>query len=403
MMFLKLSIRNLNRNIRRSLLILFTIASGVCALMIYHGFNTGIMNQYRENTIHSRYGHGQITNKGYYDSVFEKPWEHWIENPKSLYDKLDTISEIKFKFPRIQFFALLNNGNSNIAGKGQGIDTKAESAFFNTLNIEEGEQLVDQTDGILLGKGLAKALQVKVGDRVTVLVNTIYGSMNAADLFVTGIFHTGVKEFDDMVFRLPLSQAQSLLDTNKIESISLGLSSVEEWPTVAEKINKLVPEVESISFDVLDKVYYQNSVDFLKSQFSFIFTIIFLIVALGIFNSISSSILERRFEIGNLMANGQTNKSIITLLFLESLIMSLIGAILGVAIAYILNLTILSGGIPMPPGPGITRQFLTFIELQPSFIFTCFFTAIVATLAGTLLASWKVITTPIASLLRTTA
>lgn len=399
-MIIKLAVRNLSRNFRRSFLILFTIASGICALMIYHGFNTGIMNQYRENTIHSRYGHGQITTKGYHDTVFEKPWEHWIEQPDLILNQLKNLPEVKYLFPRIQFFSLLSNGQMTISGRGQGIDALTESKFFTTLNIEEGSQLTIQKDGILLGKGLAKALNAKVGDRITVLANTIYGSMNAVDLFVVGIFHTGVKEFDDIVYRMPLIEAQKLLDTTKFESISIGLDSVDQWKVLADFSDKNLPALEAISFDVLDKVYYQNSVDFLNSQFSFIFLIIFLVVSLGIFNSISSSLLERKHEIGNLLANGQSKKSIFNLLLSEALFIGILGAALGVLLSYILNFTILSQGIPMPPGPGITRQFITHIELQPRFIMISFATATLSAFIGTIMSSWKILRTPIAELLR---
>jgi putative ABC transport system permease protein len=52
--------RNLFRNPRRTLASLLTVALGACGLLIYQGFNTGIMNQYRENTIHGYYGYGWV-------------------------------------------------------------------------------------------------------------------------------------------------------------------------------------------------------------------------------------------------------------------------------------------------------------------------------------------------------
>lgn len=60
--------------------------------------------------------------------------------------------------------------------------------------------------------------------------------MNAADLTVVGIFHTGQKEFDDNLFRIPLDQALRLLDTQKVESIALGLDSDHAWSEVAQAI-----------------------------------------------------------------------------------------------------------------------------------------------------------------------
>ena len=56
----------------------------------------------------------------------------------------------------------------------------------------------------------------------------------------------------------------------------------------------------------MDKIYYQHSVDFLKSQFGLILTIILVIVLLGVFNTVSLSVLDRRHEIGVLRANGES-------------------------------------------------------------------------------------------------
>ncbi|MFN8370433.1 MAG: hypothetical protein U0T83_07390 [Bacteriovoracaceae bacterium] len=99
------------------------------------------------------------------------------------------------------------------------------------------------------------------------MANTIYGSLNAIDLTVAGIFHTGAKDFDDVVFRLPLAQTQLLLDTNKVEAIALGLVDDEPktWEQVALKLKDKFPTLESTSFNILDKIYYQHAVDFRSS------------------------------------------------------------------------------------------------------------------------------------------
>src|SRR5690606_29045959 len=110
---------------------------------------------------------------------------------------------------------------------------------------------------------------------------------------------------------------------------------------------------------------------FLGAQFKFIFLIIVVIVILGIFNTVTTIIMERKGEVGNLRANGDGPFEIKLLLLLESLFLGLFGAILGVILSYLFNATLLRGGIEMPPGPGITRQFITFVELQWSFIPVC--------------------------------
>lgn len=398
-MILKYSFRNIWRQRSRAIAVLATVSLGISALMIYHGFNAGIMNQYRDNTIHARFGHGQVNTKGYRDQIWDKPWTRWIDPSSTFVTELKARPEVQYVFPRISFYALLNNGEKTLSGAGEGVDGKSESKFFTTMNVVEGKILSDEADGILLGKGLAAALGLHVGDRVTVLANTQAGSLNAIDVYVAGIFYAGMKSFDDTFFRIQLPKAQELLDTKNIESIALGLRKLEDWPLVESWITKS-KEFDATPFNVLDKVYYQNSVDFLQAQFNFMFLVIVVIVVLGIFNTVSTIILERKGEIGNLRANGDSNRDVLGLLLSEGLILGLIGATLGLLISYLCTYTLLAKGIEMPPGPGVTRQFTTFVELQLSYIPVCYLIGILSSLFGTIMAARRVLKMPITELLK---
>jgi putative ABC transport system permease protein len=401
-MVLALAWRNCVRNYRRSLAVILTVGVGAGALFTFNGFNTGIMNQYRANTIRSRFGHGQVNLAGYRGQVFEKPWEHWIENPETVIAKMRDIPGVTHVFPRLEFYALLTNGSTTLSGRGQGIDGAAEASFFTALNIEQGQMLTGQPDGVMLGQGLARSLRLKVGDRVTVLGNTIYGSINGVDLTVVGIFHTGAKEFDDRVFRLPLAHAQKLLDTPKVESIAVGLRSIEDWEPFAKAVAPEGSGLEAVPFAVLDKVYYQNAVDWLGSQFRVIRLVILFIVVLGIFNTVSTGVLERKREVGNLRANGEATRDVMALFLAEGALLGVGGALFGIAFAYLANVTIMSKGILMPPSPGLTRQYHVLIELQAWNAFEVFLLGSLCALIGTFLAAYKVSRMPIGEALRST-
>jgi len=400
MMLLRLALRNLLRNVRRTVALVFTVAMGTGSLFVFHGFNNGIMNQYRDNTIHARFGHGQIQTQGYSERVYERPWEHWIENPQVLRGELLELPGVLQVFPRVEFPVLLSSGRITVSGKGQGVDGPEEYKFFNTLNFVAGSNLSNEPDGIVLGVGMARGLGTGVGDPVTVLVRGASGEMNRAVLRVTGIFHTGQKEFDDSVFRIPLKMASRLLETDRVESVALGLATVEDFPAVAAFIHAHHPELEAIPFSVLDEVYYQHSVDWLDAQFGVIQFIIVAIVVLGIFNTVSTGILERKQEIGTLRANGESRFDILRLLGLEGLALGIIGAVLGIALVMCLDATVLSNGIRMPPAPGITRQFLVTLELTPQMAVTTAALGVSSALVATLVAGLRVTRMGIAEALR---
>lgn len=361
---IKLSLRNLFRSPRRTMASILTVALGAAGLLIYQGFNNGIMNQYRENTIHGYYGYGQVFPHDYYGKVREKPWEAWIKDPEVIETKLLSVDGIQQVFPRLSFYSFIVKNGITLGGRGEGIIPERENKFFNQMNFIDGHD-IQSSDQIILGMGLANSLGVKAGDTVTVLLQTVHGQLNGADLTVAGVFHMGKKSIDDSFFRVSLDQAQLLLDTKSIEMFSLATTGGEDWDKIQNGIAKLDLGLEPIRFEVLDKVYYQNSVDFLDAQFSFIRTIILIIVALGIFNTISVGLLERAGEVGALRANGEKRIRLFKIFILENAALGLIGGVLGILLAEVIKITVLKGGIPMPPGPGITRNYMIFLEMLP--------------------------------------
>lgn len=392
--------KNLRRNIRRTIAIMLTIAVGVSALFCFDGFIEGVLDQYREGTIHSQYGHGQIFEKGYRDNYYEKPEDHWIRNYAEIENALRGREQIEYIFPRIRFSSLVSNGNIKLSGIGQGIDPEEEAKFFYGLNIEKGKAIQDEKEGILLGIGLAKALNLDIDDQVTLMTSAHDGQMNQIRLKVTGIFHTGLKDFDDKMFQIPIDQAKRLLKTDRIESIAIGLKSLDAWDIEAKDFMKSFPNHEAVSFEVLDKIYYQHSVTWLKSQFHTVQIIIITIVLLGIFNTISTIVLERKQEIGNLRANGESIFDVMKLLLIEGAILGFLGSCFGVLISLIFNTLFLKEGIVMPPGPGLTRDFIAYLQLKPETALFTILIGVIASFVATLLSGLKVAKMAISEALR---
>lgn len=392
--------RNLFRNVRRTIAIVLTIALGTGALFAFQGFINGVLTDYRESTIHSHYGNGQIYTPGYRDMVDDKPWHHWISNWGEVTSFLLRNPAVEHVFPRVTIHGMLVHDHASITGVGQGIDAKEEATFFNKLNIEEGQTLFDQPQGILLGSGLAKALHVHSGDQVSLYTKAIDGRIQKGKFIVTGIFCTGIVDFDNRTFRIPLNQAQHLLGTDQVETISIGLKNHDAWTTVSTEIRQAFPQLEISSFAELDKVYYQHSIDWLKTQFYVIQIIILSIVLLGIFNTVSTSILERKQEIGNLRANGESVFDVMKLFLYEGAILGLLGSIIGVGLTEVIAKGCLHKNVLMPPGPGSTKQFFLTFYFTWGMTIKTIALGILSALIASFLAGIKVVKMPIAKALR---
>jgi putative ABC transport system permease protein len=397
---LKLSLRNVFRNRRRSICTLATVAVGAMGLFVFMGFNRGIMNQYRANTIRARWGHGQVFVRGYRGRAHAHPREQWIARPQQVMEKVRALPGVVELFPRLTLNAMLLAGDQAVVGQGEGIDGVAEARFFTRLNYVEGGDLGHRRDGIVLGQGLAKGLGVSVGDRVRLAVHTGHGGARHAEALVTGVFHTGSQEFDSRAFRLSLIVAQQLLETDRIESLSVALSAVDGWPAFAAAAEAAMPDLETVPFDELDRVYYRHAVDWLDAQFTFIRTIILLVVFLGIFNTVSITVMERVPEIGVLRANGDSRLRILLGHVLEAAAVAVLGGAGGLLLGGALSAGPLREGVSMPPAPGITRSFRVVIELAMGDALRVLLLCAVTSVAGCLLPVWRAVRMPVARALR---
>ncbi len=359
----RLAARNVFRNGRRSAFALATIGMGGLGLFVFMGFNRGIMNQYKANTIRARWGHGILTTAGYRDHAHAEPWKAWIDRPDAALAAARRLPGVRRVFPRAGLSVLLVNGTVSIGAIGEGVDGPEEAAFFDQLNYIAGVDLHGTPDGIVLGKGLAEGLGIGVGDRLDLVARDVHGAPRMGEAVVTGIFHTGSQEYDSRSFRIQLKLAQRLLGTGRLESISVALDGTDAWPAFAVASGVALPGLSAVPFDELDRVYYRHAVDWLDAQFAFIRTIILVVVFLGIFNVISMAVVERTVEIGVLRANGETRAEVAAGQIGEAALLGVCGGILGVLAGLALTFGPLAAGVEMPPAPGITRSFRIMVEL----------------------------------------
>lgn len=399
---LMLALRDLVRHPGRSFALITLIAVGVCGIFLFQGFNAGIMYDYRTKTIHGQTGNGRVLKKGYLEHQFKKLGEGWLSDNQELEKSLKGIDGVEDVYPRIRFPAFLTNGKSNVVGFGEGIDAERESHFFNALKINAGVALVKQQDGILLGEGLARSLNLKVGAPVTVLTSSLDGRLNGVDLKLVGIFFTGMKSIDDSLFRIQLKQVQTLLETDQVETFVVGLTEPSKgaWVKVRELLAQKFPGLQAYTFEELDEAYYGNSVKFLDGQFGLILTIILLVVVLGVLNMISMSILQRQKEIAILRANGESSFTVMQSLLGEGFFLGLVGSLLGLIAAFIINETYLKNGILMPPAPGFTNQYYAFVRLEGLNFLPWIALGTISSLFGSFLGAYRTVHRPLGDALR---
>jgi putative ABC transport system permease protein len=356
-MFFKIALRNMLRHPRQSVLAIAVVAVGVMAMIFFDAFNQGIMKDYRTKIIEYYFGNGQVFTEGYYEKKPNPVYKGWISNETELEDKLATFHGLKGVFPRSRVTGFLSRGGANIVAVGVGIDALSERAFFTGMPIVEGERLLDQPKGVQLGIDLAKSLGAKLGDKVTFVATTVDGLINAVELDLVGIFKSGMPNLDGSLFFFPLQQAKILLESEKVEYLSVGLKDYDSWSQFQSWFNANITGHQALAFEEIDKVYYANSVKFLANQFLMMAAIFVSIIAITLFNTMSTLVHERRKEIAVARVNGEPRHVTFLLFVVEALYLGILGSFIGMAIAFGSYALFFQKGIWMPPAPGFSNSY----------------------------------------------
>ena len=195
---------------------LAAIVFGVAGLVLAGGWVNDIFLQLGEAFIHSQSGHAQLYKQGYYSAGSRSPEKYLIGNPDEVKERIRRIPGIEDTMARLNFSGLLNTGRSDLPILGEGVEPDREAKLGSSVTFTQGRQLTDKDAfGIVVGHGVAKALKLKIGDRVTILANALEGALNSLDFEVVGIFQSISADYDARSVRIPLDAARELLGTKE--------------------------------------------------------------------------------------------------------------------------------------------------------------------------------------------
>lgn len=377
MIRLKLAIRNLWRNTRRTLLCIAMITAGFTAIVMFRGFGQNLVDKLQYLAIRVQYGHFQVaTSATWSGAPVEDPVDRLLSSPDEIEKIIRSKMNVERIAPRLSFFGLLGDEVRSVAAQAIGIDPKLEKEVMDSLIYLEGQPLgSDQADGILVGSGLAAQLQAKVGKPLTLLTNTVDGTVNAIDVQVAAVITTGMREFDRFTFFFPVKTAQKVMDTDRVEKLTVYLPEPHNIIKSMNLVKSILPEgAEARSYRDLADIYMQTETYF-ETQNMILAIIIFALVMLSTLNIVSNSVVERTGEIGTLRALGERRRDIVILFLLEGVLLALIGGILGSIISVIMCKAVSAMGFPVTI-PGTMKP----IPLEFAIVGSAFLQAMILTM-----------------------
>ena len=395
MFFIKVAWRNILRHQRRSLVTAMTIVTGVVGVILFGGYIEANYDGLRESVIRGQYGHVQIHKAGYEEMHRQHPGQYRM--PPELVDQvnnsLSEIPEVLLTAQRLEFTGLIGNESFSEAAIIRGVEPEQESMISSALTIIDGNELFDDdTDGALLGEGLAASVNANVGDYLTLVATTVDGVMNAVDVRVDGIFRSFAKEYDDRAMLMGLQHAQFLLNTPDVDKIVVLLDDTENMPHFISSFSKLAEDYNlPIEWKLWHELanFYHKVVELYDGFFLFITILLVIIVLFGITNTMMVTVMERTTEIGTLRAMGTRRIAIVKQFLAESIVLAVLSGLVAILIGYGLAYYITSLEILMPPPPGSSRGFPLRVEYVPIICITSVISVLIIAMLATLLPAIK--------------
>ncbi|MGA9425607.1 MAG: ABC transporter permease, partial [Terracidiphilus sp.] len=322
--FLLLAFRNVFRNRRRTAMTLMMVAGGVTGLLLAGGYFRFMTDGLRESTIRNGLGHIQIFNAEHFKRDEVRVLDTGIDDWGRVAARVASIPHVRGVAPRIEFYGMVSNGQKSSVYMGSAVDPNAERSLGFTPDLIAGHDLDAKAGdevGALIGAGLAKSMNVKVGDGLTLLAVTSDGALNGIDVEVVGIVQTGAAELDARYLRIPLVSAQRLLQSNRVTNLVVGLDATSNtdrvYDAMAPRLTGLPQRMELRKWIDL-ATYYKQVRTMFDGIFLFMGLIVFFMVLMSSVNTLLMSMFERTREIGSMLAMGTPHLWIVALFMAEA-------------------------------------------------------------------------------------
>jgi len=346
-MFIKLAVRNLARNFRRTLLTFLAIAIGLMFLLVLDSLLAGIDLESFQKIINFETGHIKIYARGYDWRKENFLLDKLLTRPAEVKEKLKPEPEVLGVAERINFRIMLSDGVDQLPAVGLAINpTEDESVFLLKNSVSSGEFLASATEeAMLIGEGLAKDFGVGLGDYLTILTRTRYETYQALDLKIKGILKTEDPKIDWSAVVIPLGLGQKALDLGQaVTEIDIKIKDPSRLEEFRDKLAKELTGVEIVTWkDLAEDVVAIGEAK--RGVSTLLFGSIVLIALIGITNTILLAAFERAREIGTMMAMGMKRREILLLFVLEGAIIGVLGSATGCLLGALANLPLVIFGI----------------------------------------------------------
>ncbi len=321
--------RNLWRNTRRTLITALAIGLGLGAIIFTMTWMEGMVVHLIQTMTGTSLGQAQIHATGYRETRDD---ELVLRQADDRLKEIDQTPRLVGAAPRLYAQGLAAMGDRSAGVEVMGVDFERERKVTDwTEKVSAGKYpAVDRE--VLIGRGLARKLELEAGDKLVITVARVgTGDLEGAMVRIAGVIGTGVPMLDDHTVMATLALTRKLTGlSGSVHQIALKF---DDPNLEQEELESLLEPLKRSGSDVQPwHVLAPMLAGFLDLQGLYVaisFAIIFGLVAFGIVNTMSMSLLERFKEFGVLRAIGTPPLRLFCLILAEAASLGIVGGVIG--------------------------------------------------------------------------
>ncbi len=338
--------RNIGRNRDRAIVTLGAMALAGAIMIFYSSLMEGFTDTLERNMVRMSLGDIQIHQKGYRDDpdLYKR-----IEQPDKV---LAGLADIGFPnaAPRLYGAGLAATELTSSGVVIRGVDIERESKVTQThLHLLDGEWLNDSDPhGVVIGRKLARTLNVKIGNEIIIVSQAADGSM-ANDLYtVRGILKSIASGIDQAGFYMTEESFRELMamPEGAHEIAIIRVDGAESVAVAKDKIKEVSKGLETKSWRELQPVI-ARLLDNADAGNIIMLLIVYAAIGMVTLNAMLMSVFERIREFGIMKAVGVTPWQIMLLVVAEAIIQALIACVLALVVALPLSYYFQTHGIDL--------------------------------------------------------
>lgn len=353
---IKFLFKGLLRDRQRSMLPILVTAIGVFLTVTFYCYITGVMGDTVELSARFTSGHVKVMSRAYAEM------QNQIPNDLALMDAAQITADLQQEYPemawinRIRFGGLIDipdeNGDTKSQGScmGMGVDLLSEnSTEIDRLNIEsalKSGRIPEKQGEILISHDLANKLEVKPGDKATLIGSTMDGSMAFQNFVISGTVAFGSMALDRGMIIADIEDVRLALNMMDATGEILGFFPSGFYET--EKAQELTTaynlskESDPDRFaPMMVNLSQENSMgEILKmadSMGAILIFVFILAMSIVLWNSGLIGGLRRYGEFGLRLAIGESKSHVYKTQIMESILIGIIGSIVGTALGLLLS------------------------------------------------------------------